>query len=110
MTPALFVLAAGLGAVGRHVVAQYACSWASLLWVNSVGAGLLGLIVASDMSVDARTILGVGFCGALTTFSTLALEVWGALTDRRRTEAVLNVALSLALGLGAAWLGYVVTH
>lgn len=74
MTPALFVLAAGLGAVGRHLVAQYACSWASLLWVNSVGAGLLGLIVASDLSMDARTTLGVGFCGALTTFSSFALE------------------------------------
>jgi CrcB protein len=84
MTPLFFIAAAGLGAVGRHLVAQFACSWVSLLWVNSIGAGLLGLVAASDLGADARVILGVGFCGALTTFSSFAMETrafgwrWGS--------------------------------
>jgi CrcB protein len=104
VTPALFVMAAGLGALGRHAVAQFACSWVSLLWVNSIGAGLLGLIAASDLSLDARTVLGAGFCGALTTFSSFAMEArtlgwrWGSVY-----AAVTVVSACAAASLGASF-------
>ena len=112
----LVALGAALGAPLRYLVSHWsreglhAVPTVGTILVNVVGSFALGLLVGSGVDGRWEALVGVGFCGALTTFSTLALEVWGALTDRRRTEAVLNVALSLALGLGAAWLGYVLTR
>lgn len=75
MTPMLFIVAAALGAVGRHVLAHVACSWQALLLANTAGSALFGWLVASDVSDPVLTVVGIGFCGALTTFSSFALEV-----------------------------------
>jgi len=84
MTPVFFVIAAGLGAVGRHFVGQMICSWQALLIVNTAASGLLGVIIGADLSLDTTTILGIGFTGALSTYSSFALETqklgwrWGS--------------------------------
>jgi len=84
MIPVMFVLAASVGALGRHVVGRWFCSWQALLFVNTAGAALLGWLGTRDVSPATSTIVGVGLCGALTTFSTFALEAralgrrWGS--------------------------------
>ena len=61
-----------LGTLARAVVAEgLASPWATLL-VNVAGAALLGYVVVALPS--RRPLLGTGFCGGLTTFSTLQLE------------------------------------
>ena len=74
MTALVFVAAAALGALIRHLVGRLTCSWQALLVVNVAGSALLGWIAASDVSAATATVVGVGFCGALTTYSSFALE------------------------------------
>ncbi|RQX59751.1 fluoride efflux transporter CrcB, partial [Micromonospora chalcea] len=47
-----------------------------------------------------------GFCGALTTWSTLSYETLRLARTGKRRLAYANAALSVAAGLGAAFLGY----
>jgi len=78
------------------------------LSVNVVGSLVVGLLVGAGVSGSTLALVGVGFCGALTTFSTLALELWDAIEDDRLAEAVALLVLSLTLGLGAAYLGFAI--
>jgi CrcB protein len=73
--------------------------------VNVLGSFVLG-VVAESGPHWVLTLVGTGFCGALTTFSTFGYETV-RLHERGRTGiAVTNVAGSLAAGLLAAVLGW----
>ncbi len=112
MTTAMLVaLGAGLGAVLRLLTSHWVrgiggTPTAGTLVVNVAGSFLLGVLLGAGVSSSWLAGAGVGFCGALTTFSTFALEVWDAMSDERPVHAIANVVLSLALGVGAAAAGY----
>ncbi|MCW2995431.1 MAG: CrcB protein [Conexibacter sp.] len=107
-------LAGGCGAVARallthavNVKAGRAFPYGTLV-VNLSGAVVLGVVAGSGLGGDALRIAGTGLIGAYTTFSTWMLETRHAWVTGRRGHAVANVALSLAAGLAAVWLGRVV--
>ena len=102
MTPALFILAAGLGAATRHRINQFGIRWYSTLIANVIGSFLLGLLAASGPSPSTSTVLGLGFCGSLTTYSMFALEA----TEGSPRSRVTVISGTLVLGLGAAWVGF----
>lgn len=82
--------------------------WGTLT-VNVVGsflAGFLGgLAVYHGLSDSTRTVLAVGFCGALTTFSTFTYETIHLLEQGAIREAVRNTAATLIVGVAAAAIG-----
>lgn len=77
--------------------------------VNLVGSFLFGVLagISQSIPVPAGAVLavGTGFCGALTTYSTFSYESFRLFEAGARFYALLNVAASLAGGLGAIVLG-----
>jgi fluoride exporter len=82
--------------------------WATFL-VNVAGAALLGYLVTRlqerlPLSAWRRPLLGTGLCGALTTFSTMQVELLRML-DRGRVGLALGyAAASVAAGFAGVFL------
>jgi CrcB protein len=104
------------GANARLLVA----TWAARRWgtafpygtflVNVSGSLLLGVTLAYTAarladSPDVRLLVGTGFCGAYTTFSTFAFESMALTRQRDHLPAVANVLGSIAAGIVGAFAG-----
>ncbi|MBY6276322.1 fluoride efflux transporter FluC [Symbiobacterium thermophilum] len=116
----LLGVAGAAGAVARLLVGGWARGrsgprpfpWGTFA-VNVTGAFLLGLVTGLGtgrglLSAEVKLVLGTGFLGAYTTFSTWQLDLYQALRRGDATTALLNLALSAGLGLLAAWTGLAV--
>ena len=114
MTPLLVVAGALVGAPLRLLVTRLAARGGhdparGTLAVNVVGSALLGVVLGAAAPPPAVVALvGTGFCGALTTFSTFGGDVVRMVEQRRLARGLAYVLASVVLGVGAAALGYVV--
>ena len=101
---ALVAIGGAAGAVIRWALADAwtvdSFPWPTLI-VNVVGCALLGVFTADGMPVRAQRLLATGFCGGLTTFSTLSVEVVRLLDAGSAVVAAIYVAASVILGLAA---------
>lgn len=94
------LLRAGLGEAFPAGEADW--PWATFL-VNIVGGALLGYwFTILPHAQYRRPLLTTGFCGALTTFSTVQLELLEMLDAGRLGLAFLYIAVSVVAGLLAA--------
>jgi CrcB protein len=113
VTPLLVVAGALVGAPLRLLVTRLAARGGrdparGTLTVNVAGSALLGLVLGAAATPPAVVALvGTGFCGTLTTFSTFGGDVVRMVEQRRLARGLAYVLATVVLGVGAAALGYV---
>ena len=76
------------------------------LLVNVLGAALLGLLAGLPAAPRRQLLLGIGFCGSLTTFSSWMLATMKHLSSGDWAAALGLIGLTLGLGVGVAALGF----
>jgi CrcB protein len=114
----LVALGAAVGAPLRYLVDRAVQArhdslfpWGTFA-VNVVGSLILGVLIGGAGAVPGAvsTVLGAGFCGALTTYSTFGFETIRLIEDRARFYAVANAVASIVAGLGAAFVGIAIAE
>lgn len=114
MTALWVAVGAAVGAPLRYLVDRAVQSrhrrrfpWGTLT-VNVVGSFVLGLVTATSAALGPAwgAVLGTGFCGALTTYSTFGYETFTLLERGAARSATANLLGSVAAGIAAAGLGW----
>lgn len=88
---------------------------ADTLIVNLSGCFVLGFVVVAALERGAptrylRPLIGTGFCGGLTTFSTFVVEIDLLVRAGHAAMAVLYLVVSVVAGLAVARIGMVLAR
>lgn len=104
-----------LGAIARHgfnvLLKRYdTFPWATFA-ANMIGCTLMGVVMAyfvldkKFLPNHWQALIGVGFLGSLTTFSTFSFQTLELLNEGRLGAALANVLMNVLVGLTAVWIG-----
>ncbi|EEI17256.1 FluC/FEX family fluoride channel [Corynebacterium lipophiloflavum] len=93
-----------LGGLARWGLSRFPGGLAGTLLANLFGSIAIGLSLG--VGPQWQMFLGIGFAGALSTWSTLARELGQLVKDRNWRRAGMYTAATAALGLAGAYIGY----
>jgi CrcB protein len=116
VTLLLVALGAAIGAPARYLIDRAVTHqrqarsagifpWGTLT-VNVLGSFVLGFVLTLGVPAPARALVGTGFCGALTTYSTFSYETLRLAEEGALLLAVANVVGSVVAGLLAVAAGW----
>lgn len=115
MTVLLIAAGGAIGAPLRYLIDRRVRSthtspfpWGTLA-VNTLGSFILGFLTGWALfgfaPATLQFLVGIGICGALTTFSTFGYETVRLLTEGARLYALANVGISISASFGSALAG-----
>jgi CrcB protein len=116
MTAVLVFVGAAVGAPLRYLTDRLVQSRHDTLFpwgtftVNLVGCLVLGALAGASLPHPVLSLVGTGFCGALTTYSTFSYETLRLAEQKAYFHAAMNVVVSVVAGLGAAFLAFTTTN
>ena len=112
MTALLVVLGAAVGAPLRYATDRLVQSrhrtgfpWGTFT-VNVVASLVLGVLLGAAAPPPVGALVGAGFCGALSTYSTFGFETVQLAAGGHRLLALANTVASVLACLSAATLGF----
>jgi fluoride exporter len=108
-------VAGAAGALARYLLDFYAGDYLEshhpayvTFAINVGGSLLLGLLIGMEPPGGVRVVLGVGFLGAFTTFSTLAYQSYHYLDTANYLRAAALPVATVLVGVAAVALGVAV--
>ena len=103
----LFLFLAGCGASIRWRLQNLHLwdSWISTVCVNIFSSFFIGYLIAANPASEVVIILGVGFLGSLSTFSTVIMQSAKTIEDKDYWLTVMILGLNIVLGVLFSYIG-----
>jgi fluoride exporter len=114
----LIAVGGALGTLARYLISvaavpfSHTLPWGTIL-INVSGSFVIGFFGTLTLSQGryplpetARLFVMVGFCGGFTTFSSFSLQTLDLMRQGLLTRALINVAASVVLCVGAVAIGH----
>ncbi len=116
----LVALGAGAGGGLRYWISSLVSKFFPVIFpfgtliVNVLGSFILGILILGFdekelLNQNYKLLIGTGFCGGLTTFSTFSLETFSLMRDANYTFALINILANVAATLVGIYVAHLVT-
>ncbi|KLV05806.1 MULTISPECIES: fluoride efflux transporter CrcB [Photobacterium] len=113
----LIALGGAFGACSRYLISELCVALLGrgfpygTLAVNVIGSLIMGVLMSAINqgwleAIPARPLIGLGFLGALTTFSTFSMDNVVLLQQGEFLKVGINILLNVAVSLAACFIGY----